>query len=72
MKINSKFDIFDKIYIPEISRDGKIIAIWITSLALEYKVKYFHNGDVKEAYFLEDELISKPKNKNNHKMGIGQ
>lgn len=59
--INNKFNIGNFVYIPNVGDKaiGRIIAIWIQSERIEYKVRYFFQGKAEEVYFLEDELENK-------------
>lgn len=38
--------------------EGRIVNFWISN-RIEYKVRYFHGGELKEVYFLESELEKK-------------
>jgi hypothetical protein len=55
MKINTKFNIDQKIYIKELKIWGTIISIVYTT-RLEYFVRYFNDFEPKNIYFLENEL----------------
>ncbi len=55
MKINTKFNIDQKIYIKELKILGTVISIIYTN-RLEYLVRYFNEFEPKTIYFLEDEL----------------
>lgn len=46
----------DKVKIPELNRDGRVVGIYIGKQATEYQVRYFDNGDAKTTYFLPEEL----------------
>lgn len=59
MKLETKFDINERIYIKELKTWGLIRAIYICGAGLEYSVKYFSEMNPKESYFLEDDLSSK-------------
>ena len=57
MKINTKYNINQKVYIPELKLWGKILSIYINkSLEPQYNTRFFNVYDPKEVYFLEDEL----------------
>lgn len=59
MKVNTKFNHRDRVFIPELNLNGKIIGIYIGSnLNIEYNIRYFKDGDVKTCYFYEDEIES--------------
>lgn len=51
-----KFEIYQRVWIPELETYGTIISIFITPLGIEYNVRFFHNSDEKKIYFLEHEL----------------
>ncbi|MDO8610076.1 MAG: hypothetical protein Q7R95_05980 [bacterium] len=57
MKLSTKFNIDDKIYIKDLKIWGKILSISISGPnRIQYNVRFFNNTDPKEIYFLEDEL----------------
>ncbi len=56
MKIETKFDLGEKVQIKELNRHGKIKAIYINRTAITYSVRYFDNAKAEEIYFDEDEL----------------
>lgn len=58
MKINTKFNLNQRIYIIELKCWGKIKTLFYDG-EIFYKVRYFDNKDPKEVYFLEDELSDK-------------
>jgi hypothetical protein len=51
-----KFKLKDKVKIIDLDWKGIIIAIFISDLGVQYKVRYFYTGDAKEVYFFEEEL----------------
>lgn len=51
-----KFNIGDKIKIKELDREGRVHSIWFTKHGIEFQVRYFYNGEIKEVYFYEDEI----------------
>ncbi len=53
--ITPRFELKQKVLIAPINVTGKVVAYYY-STELEYKVRYFDNGDPREAYFYEDEL----------------
>lgn len=55
MKIETKFDICQRVYILELKIYGKIIAIHINN-STRYLVRYFDDKISQECYFYEDEL----------------
>jgi len=59
MIINTKFNILDKIKLPEAVHKelyGIIIAIFIDGDGTQYKVRYFWESKPQEIYFYEKEL----------------
>ena len=56
MNYQFAFEIFEKVKIQELEQTGIVICIFIDSSLVQYKVRYFHNGEAKEIYFLEREL----------------
>lgn len=56
MKINSKFNIKDKIFIKPLKIWGKVLSLYINSNGIEYSIRYFDNLNAKECYFLEEEI----------------
>lgn len=55
MKINTKYDLNQKVYITELKVWGTVQSIYINSV-LKYYVRFFNGYDPKECYFLEEEL----------------
>lgn len=56
MKLDITFNIKDKVFINELKRPGRIMAIHINEKGISYQVRFFDNADVKEIYFYCDEL----------------
>ena len=56
MKIVTKFDLLEKINIPEIKRPGIVIAIMQNQTALSYQVSYFNNGKKELSWMYEFEI----------------
>ena len=50
------FKLFDWVQIKELGIIGRINAIHINDAGVSFKVRYFLNSEVKEVYFLSDEL----------------
>ena len=44
------------VWIKELAGKGRVLVISWDHLAIWYKVRYFHNSEAKEVFFLEDEL----------------
>lgn len=61
--INTVFEIRDKVHIKEIDKYGMVVGFWISGdqLQLQYQVRYFKDGDVKDIYFYDFELEKKEK-----------
>jgi hypothetical protein len=55
-KHDIQFDIGEKVNIGELERDGRIVAIYITTRGVTYEIRYFDNAEVKSVYFYADEL----------------
>lgn len=50
------YNLMQKVKIKNLRRDGKVIAILVSIQGTRYLVRYFHHDEVKEVYFLADEL----------------
>jgi len=59
VKIVSAFDLAEEVKIKELNQNGRIMCFFVDSGGMQIKVRYFHNGEAKEVYFLEDELVKK-------------
>lgn len=55
MKIETKFNYKEKVYIPEIKAHGRIVEIFISN-EIQYKVSFWIESELKLIYFYEDEL----------------
>ncbi len=59
MKVETKFNIHQPVFITPIKTPGVVLNIWIDSgSSVYYKVRYFWDGTAKEIYFLEREIVS--------------
>lgn len=56
MKIEPKFDINEKVKIPELEVKGKISGIFVDSGGMTYRVRYFDKAERREVYFTDDEI----------------
>ena len=56
MKIETEYDIGDKVWITVLERPGKVSSIWITQKGIQYEVRYFEGGKLQEVYFTKDEI----------------
>ncbi len=57
MTLTTKYDIGGKVKIPYLGLPGRIISIFYGGLFIEYKIRFASNGEFKEIYFYEDELL---------------
>lgn len=56
MQLDTPFNIQQKVKMVELGICGTVKSIWIDSKGVSYQIRYFWNGEGKEAYFFEDEL----------------
>ena len=62
MKINTKFNIGDNLYITPLKIKGKVLSIYISEFGISYNVRYFHEFKSNDCYFYESELsLEEPK-----------
>jgi len=54
--IDNKFNLLDKVKIPELELEGIVTTIWAVEKGITYNVRYFWEGKVHEAYFYDWEL----------------
>lgn len=66
MKINTKFNIDQKVYIKQLKIWGTVLSFTYSS-RLEYYIRFFDKFEPKNIYFLEDELGV---DENNEKIGF--
>ena len=64
MTINTKFDLYQKVYINELKLWGLVKSLFIEDRNIQYLIRYFSDSEYKTSYFLEDE-ISKDEPKEN-------
>ena len=50
------YGVGDKATIIELEYNGRIRAILITDMGVQYKIRYFHNGTAEEEWFWADEI----------------
>ncbi len=55
-RINTRFNIKDRLYIKELKIWGRVLAIYISIKGIEYYIRYFNNAAPVDCYFLEEEL----------------
>lgn len=60
MRIETKFEIAQPVYIPQLKVTGRVRAFYITAIGgLQYLTRYFpENGSPQELYLFEDELTA--------------
>ena len=64
MKLSTKFDINQKIYIKNLKIFGRILSIFIDNAKqITYNTRYFDSLSHKDVYFMEDELSDKEEDK---------
>ena len=54
--ITVDFHVEQKVKIPELGRDGVVLAIFVDGGGIQYKVRYFYDGQAREVYFYKWEL----------------
>jgi len=59
VKIETKYNLAQKIWIPEIERPGIITEIFIDTFGVQYRIRYFTNSEAKTVVFFESELREK-------------
>ena len=60
MTIETKFDYMQRVWIRELSREGTVVGIFRDGDGVQYRVRYFWDGDAKSVYFFADELDVPP------------
>ena len=55
MNIETKYEIGQKVHIDQLNKSGIIMSIYYLN-KVEYCVRYFVNGDIRNPHFFEDEL----------------
>lgn len=64
MKIDSEFNLYEKVKIIPLDVEGEIISLWLTAVdRLQIEVRYFINNEKKTEYFIESELKKIKENK---------
>lgn len=60
MKINTLFNINQKVYIKDLKIFGRVLSIFIDNAKqISYNTRYFDGLSHKDVYFMEDELSEK-------------
>ncbi len=57
MKIETKYEIGQKVFIEQLNLSGIILAIYYLN-QVEYRVRFFDGGSIRDPYFFENELLS--------------
>jgi hypothetical protein len=57
MTINTKYDLYQRVYIKELKLWGLIKNIFIEDSLVQYNVRYLVSSEYKTCYFLESELL---------------
>lgn len=71
MKIDFEYRIHDSVKILALETTGRVIGLYVCLDGIQYRVRYFYNGDLKSEYFFDSELgsltsTSKTQTKKNH------
>ncbi len=70
MEIKTKFELKDDIYIESLKVRGRIMAVFLDNLDIQYRVRFFDKElNNKTEYFFEDEL-ERYKNQDKEKIGF--
>ena len=56
MKIVNKYKLKDYVNIIDLETKGRVIAFYEDFHGIQYQVRYFLSGDIKNVYFFEDEI----------------
>lgn len=54
-----KFNLSDRVMVTEIQRPGRVTALIIDNLGVQYQVALWDNGDRKNIWLFEDEITSR-------------
>ena len=56
MKIETVFDLFERVKIKELDMSGVVVSVWVSKSGVQYETRYFLNGEAKNVYMFETEL----------------
>jgi hypothetical protein len=57
MKITTKFDLKDRVYIPELKTNGVVLGFFVDDLTcVKYQIRYFKDNNPVTTYFMDFEL----------------
>lgn len=59
MNIDCKFNLKERVRIPELNREGVVTALMIYDAGLSVRVRYFDHGKAESTWFYPDELQPK-------------
>lgn len=62
MKLQTKFDIADRVWISELRIPSTVLAIYISEIGTQYNLRWFAIQDPKTGYFFESEVTELPEN----------
>lgn len=57
-KIEVDFSLKDKVKVKELGITGQVVAIFISKMGIEYKIRYLVDKEPKEYYFYPEDLSS--------------
>ena len=58
MRIDTAFDLLQRVCIVEISQPAKIINIQFSGLRVQYQLEYWWNGEIKVVWLFENEVAA--------------
>ena len=56
MTVEFRFNIHDRVRIPELDRSGLVLALYVSETGKQYSVRYFDNGKAETVYLYESEI----------------
>jgi hypothetical protein len=57
MVISSRFNVGDVVKILPLDKyEGVVLAIYYSDIGMQYRVRYFYNGDPKDTYLFDREI----------------
>jgi len=59
--IHTYYDLLSEVCIKQLETTGRVIGIYLSETSLQYRVRYFYNGEAKTVYFFADELSQRIK-----------
>lgn len=52
------YALHDKVKITELESNGRVTALYVCNEGVQYRVRYFYNGEAKNEYFFADEICA--------------